>query len=121
MTGDMHKAGQLCLCGAGSRHSNAQLGCLAAYLLAIELGDCLLRKVLVGIRHKGTAAALAIRVSQDVKLQDLANGGEQAEELLFACLQVSEDVRSLISCTYDMVQLLACLYECLEVPSAAGH
>ena len=72
-----------------------------AYLLAVKLGDCLLRKVLVGICHKGTAAALAIGVSQDVKLQDLANGGEQAEELLLTCLQVLEDVRSLISCTYN--------------------
>ena len=65
---------------------------MTAHLLAIELSDSLLSKVLVGIGHKGTAATLPIAVPQDVQLQDLADGAEQAEELLLTCLRSAKGV-----------------------------
>lgn len=57
------------------------------HLLAIELGDGLLRKELVGVGHKGAAARLAVAVAQNVQLQDLADRRKQIVQLLLRRLQ----------------------------------
>jgi len=59
----------------------------AARLLAVELRDGLLRQDLVGVGDKRAAAALAVGVAQDVQLQDLADGREEAVQLLLGRLR----------------------------------